>query len=602
MGRARSSILGHLRQTVRAHARSTMIISAVVVLTTIAGYPVLRMAARQAPLAATGATLEPIPGAGLEAPGSFTTRPPELTQQHASDALYRFALGSVAAILTLGLLTALSLGGARTAERMPEFAIRRAMGASRRILRWSVALEGVLVAALATLLTSPLLPLAERGILARWPGTWTAASAELLAMGLALLASGAIASLLLPYLLAPRPRLSGEVARPLTLLLPAAQMAASLVILVGGALALRHAEQQVTVSDDARAARTVLSLQDSSSAAERSRRYRLLLSRLRDSAEVDVASLGSHGLRLGLGTVETVLTDCGDCAEGMIRTKLKQLLVTEHLASPDTFRALGVSLVAGRAFALSDDYEAPLVAVVTRSLAQRGFQNGDAIGRDVRVRTGGPDVSPDGSWFRVVGIVDDFAGIGYGAGQQPRMGLFLSVLQRPPVAAELLLGRGDAGVVSAAGAHVTASRPESEVILATLAPARWFGRLYAFLGWAMLAIGATGSVVVMRAWLVSLIPELGLRAAVGASRIRLTAMVAGRLVAALLLALGLATWITPGVAATLSHILGTEAGGRSLFLFRYTALLGLGAAAGVALPLSRILRANPAELIEHAGE
>lgn len=595
---------GHLQATSRAYARSTLIIAVVVALTVLAGWPAFRMAAAADPLDRTSATLTSIPSAGLETPGSLTTRTASSTQQSASDALYRFALGSTFTIVALGLLTALSLGGARTSDRLPEFALRRAMGGSRRLLLASIGVEGVIVAVLTTLLVAPLLPVAELGILAQWPGSWVARAFGFLLLMLAVLAAGAVSSLFLPYLVAPRPRLSGEVSQPLTLLLPATQMATSLVILVGGALALRFAQQQVVVGDEARPSGAVVALRDDSSPDERSRRYGEILARLLDSAGIETASLGNHGLRLGLGTVETVLTDCGDCSDGMIKTKLKPLLVTEHLASPDTFRALGMSLVAGRGFALNDNRSAPLVAVVTRSLAERGFQYGEALGREVRVTTGGAGSDPSGSWFRVVGIVDDFPGVGYGAGQQPQMGLFLSVLQRPPEQAELLLrGAGqDQALEDLTGTTVVSRARESDLVLAALAPTRWFGRLYAFLGWAILVIGAIGSVVVMRSWLVSLIPELGLRAAVGATRMRLTVLVVGRLLGAFALAVGLALWITPGVSITLSHILGAEVGSGTELLLQYSAVIGLGALVGILFPLIRVLRTRPAGLMEHTGE
>ena len=597
-------ISGYLQATLRAYARSTLIVAAIVMLTGLAVWPVLRMAGRERPLEATRATLPVIPSAGLEAPGSFTTRTPQQTQQLASDALYRFALGSGLAILALGLLTALSLGGARTSDRLPEFAIRRAMGSSRRMLRWSVAVEGMVIALLAGLLLLPLLPGAELGILARWPGSWAAAATGFLVLGLGVLVGGAITSLLLPYLVSPRPRMSGEVARPIGLLLPAAQMAASLIILVGGSLALRYAEGQVAVGHEMQAPGTVVALHDEGTGPERNRRYSDLLARLLDSVGIETASLGSPGLRLGLGTVENVLTDCGDCAEGMIKTKLKQLLVTEHLASPDTFRALGISLVAGRTFALADDGKAPLVAVVTRSLAQRGFQYGEAIGRDVRVRTAGPGANPDGDWFRVVGIVDDVVGIGYGAGQQPAMGLYLSVLQRAPEDTELLVRgpRQDHALDGLTGFEVIRSETESDLVLAAMAPTRWFGRLYAFLGWAMLAIGAVGSLVVMRAWLLSLLPEIGLRAAVGATRLRLVVMILGRLGVAVAIAVGVAVWVTPGVQITLSRVVGQDVGSAAGPLLAYTAILVLGALVGLAGPLRRAIITAPAGLVEHTAE
>lgn len=602
------SVLVPLCDVLRSQRRSMLVIMAVLALTGSAIYPLASLASNRAPLTETRAALPPIPGADLEAPGSLTTRVPHQTQQLASDAFYRFALGSGVALAVLGLLSALTLGGARTADRMPEFAIRRAVGGSRRQLFATIALEGTVLALTTAALAAPVAALGVQLIHSSWPGYWQLASAPLLLATVATILGGAVASLLLPYLIAPRPRLSGEVARPLSLLLPVAQIGCSLILLTGGALAIRYARVQTDMTIAAGPRGRVLSLEVRGGPELRASQYRQLLARLPDSAGAGSVSLGSHGLRLGLGTVEMVLTDCGDCAEGAIRTRLKPLLVTEYLASPDTFRALGLPLVTGRPFAVTDDRAAPLVAVVTRSLATRGFQFGEAVGRDLRIRTGGAGGNPDGEWFRVVGIVEDYLGAGYGSGQQPRMAVFLSVLQRPPVQAELLVRGPHAGKPEMAAAGLTggimvrANQDETDLVLASLGPTRWFGQIFTALGWVLLLIGVAGSLVIMRAWLVSLLPELGLRAAVGATRGRLLAMVLGRLAAALGTAFFFAVWVAPGLRLSLSRVAGADVGPTNGLLLGYTALLAAGALLGLLGPMRRAAHSPPAQLLEHSAE
>jgi hypothetical protein len=187
------------------------------------------------------------------------------------------------------------------------------------------------------------------------------------------------------------------------------------------------------------------------------------------------------------------------------------------------------------------------------------------------------------------------------------MAVFLSVLQYPAVETELLLRGPGAGTAVAAatrttGLTVKSDDDETDVVLAALAPTRWFGRLFAMLGWTLILIGAAGSLVIMRAWLVTLLPELGLRAAVGATRLRLLTMVLSRLALAIGIALAFATWVAPGVRLMLSQIVGSDVGSTDGPLLSYSAILALGALLGLLEPLRRAARTVPAGLLEHTAE
>lgn len=71
-----------------------------------------------------------------------------------------------------------------------------------------------------------------------------------------------------------------------------------------------------------------------------------------------------------------------------------------HLISPDYFRTLGMSLIAGRDFTLGDDTTAPPVAIVSESFARRYWSGKDPIGRRVKFA---PD-DPKSPWMTVVGV------------------------------------------------------------------------------------------------------------------------------------------------------------------------------------------------------
>ena len=84
-------------------------------------------------------------------------------------------------------------------------------------------------------------------------------------------------------------------------------------------------------------------------------------------------------------------------------------------ASPTYFRALGTRVVAGREFAAGDGAAAPLVVVVSETLARRFFPGGSAIGR--RLRLVNPDYSAD--WRTIVGVVRDVRYQGLDDGPRP---------------------------------------------------------------------------------------------------------------------------------------------------------------------------------------
>ncbi len=71
--------------------------------------------------------------------------------------------------------------------------------------------------------------------------------------------------------------------------------------------------------------------------------------------------------------------------------------------TPGAFPALGIPLLAGRAFEPPDPARAPLEAVVTRALARRYWGDSTPVGRRLRL-------SPAGPWFTVVGETGDIRG------------------------------------------------------------------------------------------------------------------------------------------------------------------------------------------------
>lgn len=78
------------------------------------------------------------------------------------------------------------------------------------------------------------------------------------------------------------------------------------------------------------------------------------------------------------------------------------VMATEVSIWPGFFNSLGIRMLAGRDFQLSDDEKHPGLAIVSKSLAERLFPNGNAIGQRVRY-----SFWPDFQNLEIVGIVQD---------------------------------------------------------------------------------------------------------------------------------------------------------------------------------------------------
>lgn len=96
------------------------------------------------------------------------------------------------------------------------------------------------------------------------------------------------------------------------------------------------------------------------------------------------------------------------------------------IASESLFPTLRIPLLRGRLFDQRDGATAEPVVIVSRTLADRYYPNGDAVGR--RLRTGGPE-RPKNTWMRVIGIVDDVKYFGLAEAAPPAF--YLPLEQHP---------------------------------------------------------------------------------------------------------------------------------------------------------------------------
>lgn len=462
-----------------------------------------------ATVVAVGSTvpaLDPMPlmDGGL----TWTSSVRHLSTQRAAaigDLLMWLRIAAWATVL-VGVISLLAVSGHIAATTGSELVIHRAVGASRRELRRRAIGGGALIAGLAIGVG---LVLGAVGAVAgerTWPGPgfgwqWTA-TIPVLVVGAAVLLGA-----LFPLTALRARRLAEPPAAVAPLTIPALQLGLALTIIVAGAMVIR----QVTPAAEA-GTNTPLSggwiaeAQAGGDLPRRAARYDSLLRRLREagSSLVSLTNVGGH---LGLGTVDRLSTECGQCYVGGIFLKWRDLDATYHTVSADTFQARGVRVVEGRGFTAADRLEGQPVAVVNLHLARRYFESGQALGHAVF-----PGGRLGGTAYRVVGVVDDGGVEGLGGGQGPLERIYLSSLQHPATRMEVWTSsRATSPFISAPKAFPTYLAAEHR-------PLQWFGRWFAVVGLVTLLLGSAGTGALLWLWVLALRPELGIRRAVGARR------------------------------------------------------------------------------------
>ena len=586
----------------RTHWQTSFLIVAIVAAALAAAVPVAALFDMTADGLRPGLALVPLQGADLGLSWSTAVRSPDATRQHAVDSLAMMLLAVTLATLATAAVTILALSVVRESEHAGTIAVQRAVGASRRALLGSALLEGAMLM-LGGLVTGVAAGIVvARSTAALWPGVVRPGTFTTAALPIAALAVVVAVGTIFPVVW-PRRRISGVQPYARIPVAPMAfQLGVSLIALTTSALVARHAavltKPAATRSNDGIVFPVAL---PDTAPADRAVRYARLLQHL-ETRGFDSVSLTSPGTLVGLGPVSFVTTDCGRCSESGIWLRWRVKPATHEFVSADTFRLLGIHLVAGRGITADDAGEAPRVAVVSRSLALREFQDGEAIGRHIRVGDDGAD------WSRVVGVAEDPSPLGLGGALQPRYTVYLSVLQHPPGRAELLVrpppGRSTIGDVrpalqAALGRQipVPGRRSEASLLAAETAPLVWFGRAFAIEGWVMLGIAVVGAFALMSLWVRSLLGELGVRRAVGARRRDLFGFVLARAMGVAMAGIATGLWFGWAVWSELPAVVHGLEPWNPAIVSPLACLLVGSVLAGALVPTWRAARMSPSVMI-----
>ena len=437
-------------------------------------------------------------------------------QQLALQQLIGILRGAVLLTLTIGAATLLALHLARTAARSGEVIVARSVGASRRTIFGALLLEAASLAGVA-LFAGMLLALVASSVMrAAWPGTVGHADMALIIGGtLGVTALVLVAPLLLVRALSTT-RLVDDDRRPLTLIIPALQLGAAMVVLAGGAqIRQATARAQSLLTDPALGTTLVQDVRASDvDRLQRARTFAAFLDARHRADPAAMVSLGSSGVHRGLGTSANVTSDCGSRCESGVIVRGSTETVTHHVVSGDTFALAGMRVLQGRTLADRDRWDAPLVAVVNASFARSMFANGDAVGRRLQLPMLG------NRWFEVVGVVSDVPVRGFGSAVQLPLAVYLSVLQHP--VARLEVGTINAGIPTAAIRTIgtpVGNNASLSVRLATETRAlNWFAQVLLAIGLVAAIIAVGGLIAMLQLWIHSQQRELGVRRAMGARR------------------------------------------------------------------------------------
>lgn len=273
-----------------------------------------------------------------------------------------------------------------------------------------------------------------------------------------------------------------------------------------------------------------------------------------------------------------------------------------YAVTPGYLDVLGVPVLSGRSFDAGDVAGGPRVAVVSRSLARRLFPGGDAVGR--RVRVGPEELDP----YTVVGVVEDVKHISLAGG--PAEAVYVPTGQWhwadrvrwivarvegdatslvPAIRRAVWSVDGDQPVVRAQSMDMVVTRSEARRRFVLIV-------LSAF-ALSALAVSGVGLFGVLSGVVTERRREMGVRAALGASRESLVSLVVRQGLG--LVALGTVIGMV-GATAT-SRVLSTMLFEVSRFdvpaYAGASCLVAFGALIASAVPAIRAGRADPAEVL-----
>ncbi|MFN2400769.1 MAG: ABC transporter permease [Gemmatimonadaceae bacterium] len=375
-----------------------------------------------------------------------------------------------------------------------------------------------------------------------------------------------------------------------------AELALTLILLVGAGLMLRSFERLMQSNagiDQSRVGTLELSLVSGMPAAVRLERINAILTQMSALPGMEAVGVvndlplrGGEGISIGVD-IDGVppQTDRGRFARWLI-------------ASSEYFKTLGVPILRGRSFAITDDSLAPRVAIINAAMATKFWPGIDPLGRTFRAG------APDDPRVTVVGIAGDVREANLESEVDPQIYFpmyaeapaRLAFVARSSLRPDALL----AGMVDAVRAvdpnqAVYNVRMMEDVVGASVAPRRINTLLISAFAALALLLASLGVYAVISYGVAQRSRELGIRAALGATAADLVTLVAREMVwmigAGLMIGM-VGAWALARVMTSLLY--GIDAHDLTTF----TIVPAVLAVAAVAATLGPAWRARRVDLVE----
>jgi putative ABC transport system permease protein len=481
-------------------------------------------------------------------------------------------MGATLAVLLIACANIANLTLAQALGRRTELAVRLALGAGARDVLRLQAIEILIIslagAAIGLLLARAAVPALlalspdTRNSLGTVPIDWRV---QAFTMGLAIVA--ALLAGVLPALRALREDVIGGLAegsrrtagsrgdQRLRRVLLVAQTALSISLLVTGGVLVRSFDRLARTApgfdpDGVLTAQLRLPASAYATPARRAQAVDRMLESIRAVPGVVAASTTQNLFQPGFAFQTVFDVKDKPTPDGQQHT------AHFRRVSPGYFNVMRIRELAGRTFTKADTADTPLVAVVSRQLADRHWPGEDPVGR--RIRRGA-----QAQWITIVGVVDDVSDVGFG--QAPEGTLYQAYAQNNAVTTPIGLVIRTAGdplsVVNGVRAAVFGVDPELpihriaplETFLAdSLKPQRFRATVLTLLAGLGLLLASVGIYGVTARGVLERTREFGVRVALGSHPRRIVRLV----VAQALLSVGIGAIAGVGAGLWLSTLLG----------------------------------------------
>ena len=476
-----------------------------------------------------------VPWASLQG-GFIVTGLQEALTRDVKPALLAFS-AAVGLVLLIASANVANLLLARALHRKREFAVRAALGAGRGRLVRQLLTEALLISASGGALgvvaayvgVDALLALGPPG-LPRLDAIAVDRAALLFALGVTIVVGVGIAVVPAVHAFREDPqrslqhdsRTSVGGHRAARQALVVVEVALALVLLVSAGLLFRSLREVVSIApgfnaQHVLAAQVQVAGQQFRDAAATYRFFEQVVDRVRaipgvsTVAQTSMLPLGGDPQRFGVFTEHTAPLNPNDDTSAF-----------RYSVSPGYFDAMGIPLRRGRFLEDRDDARASRVAVISERLAARRFRGMDPLGQ--RMRVGGSDTP----WFTVVGIVADVKQTSLDVDDAEAVYVTPSQWHFADPAMWLVVrstaGEGLPSAIRSAVWSVDKNQPivrmtpMTSLVRATTAERRFALLVFGVFGGVALVLAVTGLYGALARSVTERTREIGVRAALGASR------------------------------------------------------------------------------------